>query len=824
MSHKAIVLWDPKVHAKLASDDACTTILQYELPRAPSTIRPPYQSPHASDVKLRYVPPLSYFCIKALAEYPDEMHALGSARLLYQAPWSPDHFDILSALIPTYRPLDEDNDSFDLSLVDPRLWAVLIQAYEGLPDAFRRYTLPLSDAHLPLLQTIPSTKHFCLITTLSLSRCPMLTDDTVLELRHLHTLAALDVSVTALGTWGIRRLVSSLAWSEGEEAARRAERRGPWGLRILDLRNCINIDDKVLSWIKRFPLLSVVDLRGTVCRPWRQPDFPFTASANTGLYHPTPLTEALDHLAERKAGLFSHPKPFVLKVDKIHHDATPTHSGSHRVNKLYDANDDGYRPKWQSIGRRTDVFRPQVPPERHDHTDDWDNSMLPNGTNTDEDHSDDSCGDSGDKAVHDNDEEHEHPSGSSSPTDPASGNEQLWMNDVAEDEGHSYTHQREAVKFYARPLVPSIRRASSGPANVSAIGPNSPPNHKEAAQADPLMLFRPPPPWSALPTSPPAKKPVSSFAPSMPESVFAARPSDSSHTLKRKRSELEEMAPAPADQARRRMHALSSIQSLFSMVQKRETRPGGEKSGASSSVRMVVPGRVNPFARTAQGVKKKQKRAEPLATTEERCAESSSTRKTSAAPAEAARDVGIARPSRPATTVPKRPMPQGSTKPSPHPQKALAPAKPPAPPGPDKRPPPPAPAQATTERPAKKLKPITTLTVPEWPHAHHKPASHYRPKLPAAPPPSKARVQTTLPVSVSKGSDKGKGPEKEKERRRVSAPVMVTSPLEMVAVGKSEQVKETAARSGKAPSSSKGGPKAKTKSTRGFNWKSWGAG
>ncbi|KAH9854184.1 hypothetical protein C2E23DRAFT_727251 [Lenzites betulinus] len=255
MNHKPIVLWEPK--ATIASDDACTTILQYKLPRAPSTIRPPYQPPHGSEIKLRYVPPLVYFCMRALAEYPDQIHALGAARLFYEAPRSADQFDILSALIPTYRPFDGNSEDFDMTLVDPRLWAVLVQVFEGLPPVFRQYKLPLSDAHLPLLQTIPSTKHFSLITCLSLTRCKTLTDDTVMELRHLHTLAALDVSATGLGTWGISRLAKSLAWTE-TGFAQSAERRGPWGLRVLDLRNCINIDDKVFQWLDRFPLLSVV--------------------------------------------------------------------------------------------------------------------------------------------------------------------------------------------------------------------------------------------------------------------------------------------------------------------------------------------------------------------------------------------------------------------------------------------------------------------------------------------------------------------------------------------------------------------------------------
>ncbi|OSD01555.1 hypothetical protein PYCCODRAFT_1445560 [Trametes coccinea BRFM310] len=255
MSHKPIVLWRPK--ATLASDDACTTILQYKLPPAPSTIPPPYQSPHDSGVRLLYVPSLTYFCIKALAEYPDEIHALGPARLRYEPPRSRSNFDILAALIPTYRPFSRDADSFDLSLVDPRLWAVLVQIYDNLPAAFRQYTLPLSDLHLPLLQSIPSTQYFSLITVLSLRSCRMLTDDNVVELRHIHTLAALDASVTGLGTWGIQRLAKSLAWSEAD-AMHPAQRRGPWGLRILYLENCMNIDDNVLYWLVKFPLLSVV--------------------------------------------------------------------------------------------------------------------------------------------------------------------------------------------------------------------------------------------------------------------------------------------------------------------------------------------------------------------------------------------------------------------------------------------------------------------------------------------------------------------------------------------------------------------------------------
>ncbi len=263
---KPIVLWTPT--ATLTSDEACTSIYQYQLPPPPSSIRAPYQSQPTATSSLSYVPPLQYFCIQALIQWPDQVHALGPARLRYQPPSHRNHFDILQALIPTYRPFSPDHDDLDMRLVDPRLWAVLAQIYADLPPAFRTYTLPLSDVHLPLLQRIPSSSHFSLITVLSLSRCRQLTDDTVIELRELHTLAALDASVTALGSWGVYRLAKTLSWSDGEDDEA-PQRRGPWRLRVLYLNNCLNIDNKVLSYLSRFPLLSVVGVWSPMFVPQR---------------------------------------------------------------------------------------------------------------------------------------------------------------------------------------------------------------------------------------------------------------------------------------------------------------------------------------------------------------------------------------------------------------------------------------------------------------------------------------------------------------------------------------------------------------------------
>ena len=258
---KPIVLFVPK--RTLETDDACTTIHQYPLAPAPSAVRPPYQQPFQSSphnsTSLRYVPPLCYFCIRHLFEYPQDLHALGPACLPYSYPTKRDDFDIIQALIPSYRPfsLEGQGQEPDLRLMDPRLWATLVQIYDGLPPVFRTYTLPLSDPFMPLLQKIPSTEHFSLITTLTLRGCSELTDDTAIELRHLHTLVALDASGTALGTLGMRRLAKSLSWGEGDDLPL-PERRGLWNLRVLYLRNCINTENGIFGLLPRFPLLSVV--------------------------------------------------------------------------------------------------------------------------------------------------------------------------------------------------------------------------------------------------------------------------------------------------------------------------------------------------------------------------------------------------------------------------------------------------------------------------------------------------------------------------------------------------------------------------------------
>src|ERR1700728_1995301 len=115
--NRRIILWDSRRRTSQASDEAGTTITKSVHPPA-AHVPGPYESqtnePHV------YVPSLAYFALKSLFQYPEQVHALGSVRLLYQAPSSPLSYDVLRELIPFY---DLGDQNFSLNQVDPRLWA-----------------------------------------------------------------------------------------------------------------------------------------------------------------------------------------------------------------------------------------------------------------------------------------------------------------------------------------------------------------------------------------------------------------------------------------------------------------------------------------------------------------------------------------------------------------------------------------------------------------------------------------------------------------------------------------------------------------------------
>ena len=181
------------------------------------------------------VPSLTWFCVKALYKHPDLLHVLNYSL--------------------NYR--RELND-IDLYNLDPRLWATLVQLYNDLPAKLAAYELPLNDPHMSLLQEIPSTPLFSLLTVVELPACPDLNDETISQFKSLHSLNALDASSTSLSTNGIYRLACTVLTreSEGQDAPR--QHRGPWPLRILRLRNCKSISSDVYPHLSKFPLLSLI--------------------------------------------------------------------------------------------------------------------------------------------------------------------------------------------------------------------------------------------------------------------------------------------------------------------------------------------------------------------------------------------------------------------------------------------------------------------------------------------------------------------------------------------------------------------------------------
>jgi hypothetical protein len=219
-------------------DEGGIGIVKYVLPR------PVPRSPEEDLLKvddLAGVPSLSYFCIKHLARYYDQL-PLGDARLCYRTPKSASDFDLLQTLVPSPRN------------ANPRIWATLIQLYDGLPDNLYQLSLPLSHAIVPTLQRFSTTPHFSLITVLDLRGAGLIHDDSIVELKELHTLVALDISDTTISSYAVQVISGSLCWSESEPK----RKRGPWPLRMLRLRGCKDVDDTVFRYLLNFPLLSVV--------------------------------------------------------------------------------------------------------------------------------------------------------------------------------------------------------------------------------------------------------------------------------------------------------------------------------------------------------------------------------------------------------------------------------------------------------------------------------------------------------------------------------------------------------------------------------------
>lgn len=245
---KPIILWQCERTESI--DDAGFTILRSTGPPNAYFQPGPYADGDNRCIAEIRVPPLSYFCIKRLVQVPELVYHYGTPRP-YRSPESPDDPDVLRSLIPWSK------GHFDLGKVDPRLWAIIVQTYSDLPQSLQTYRTALCDKYLPLLQRVPTTEHFSLLTVLELPGCSHLNDNTIVHLTALHTLCVLDASRTALSALGIRCLSGTLKLVEdGVDCANR--RRGPWQLRILSLHHCTRVTNAIFQYLEPFILLAAV--------------------------------------------------------------------------------------------------------------------------------------------------------------------------------------------------------------------------------------------------------------------------------------------------------------------------------------------------------------------------------------------------------------------------------------------------------------------------------------------------------------------------------------------------------------------------------------
>ena len=241
-----IVLWNPANSAK--RDENGLGFIDTVLPTR-SEDMPRYRlfDPSRPLKTLKCLPRLTSFCIRVLCEYPEQVHQLGSIRLHYE---DGGKGGVLRSLLAGWK-----TPCFSLLNVDPRLWATIIQTYRNPPDILASFPCRLADPYVPLLNQIPSSPDFTLITVLSLQNSCNITDFNILSLKVLHNLTALDLTgCSGLSTRSIEVLSRTLVFNEN------GERRGPWALRILRMNSCYKVDRKIFKSLRAFPLLSVIGM------------------------------------------------------------------------------------------------------------------------------------------------------------------------------------------------------------------------------------------------------------------------------------------------------------------------------------------------------------------------------------------------------------------------------------------------------------------------------------------------------------------------------------------------------------------------------------
>lgn len=579
------------------------------------------------------------------------------------------------------------------------------------------------------------------------------------------------------------------------------------------------------------------DLRGTTCRPWLERNLPFNASPDTRLYDPTNLTSVLAHLSsltEKPSTLFSNQTPYILRVDSLYHKTNTTHYGRPVMNPWdpYGEYDDCELGMQVARGRMDVFLSPKS--ERYYEPCPYDGVGELGDGNLDELHSeehedyldiyreDSDPFDRKEDEDKDGGEDDEQPSAPWDMSDPRSGEglvprrareepqpevPRSWM-DAAEDEMRIHRNRVSADRFY---VLPGPRRTSSMPKVAAAqshgiltLTANPKP------LPDRLTLFRTPPPWSSLPSRPPpppqfrrSGMAISVFASSLSSTTRARTPPASQPPPKRRQAEGDTIVPA--DQARKGTRTFTSLQPIFGAMQKRfesaASGKGKEKEQvAAAPLSAAGPAAgANPFAR-----RKRETATFALSDVLKRLKPAGPTSSPSG-PVQLPRSFSSSE-RKPRENSEPGPSSKPRADPPPSIDEEYMGTK-----GPSKRPASSAVTLAAADsappRPAKKLKPITSLPVPEWPGKPMKRLSQHMVLMPPFPGTQK---QTTLPM----GSEAAKA----RVQRRVSAPTrlqLASSKPKKGADGGTRKPQDKGTE--KLVRQPSGGGK-------GFDWKGWSAG
>ncbi|KAG9128059.1 hypothetical protein FRC07_005646 [Ceratobasidium sp. 392] len=271
----------------------------------------PYPTFHEFSLKPGYIPPLSYYALRALQPHYAAISPLEEL-LSSQVSVETKRVNIVDSLLPHAKQ--------NMDYVDPPTWAILIQLFDGLPERCFRYTLALNDPHLSTLSAIPSTPNFSVVTFLDLSGCNELLDGNISFLKGLTSLCVFDASCTRLTDQGVKNFKSTLFLQEP----------GPAYLRSWSLRDCEGITSKALGSLMAFPLLCVLDLRDTSIQPsqlkaafWPT-NTRLPVLENMEYFAPHPQYRIPELLQQLEKSSFLHSKtdpkpkaPYVIHVDRV---------------------------------------------------------------------------------------------------------------------------------------------------------------------------------------------------------------------------------------------------------------------------------------------------------------------------------------------------------------------------------------------------------------------------------------------------------------------------------------------------------------------------